>query len=185
MDETVFSWLFSFGQYPASKFFFIFGAKYLPYVMVALFLFLLFREKEWKKRFYFFGYAILATLLSRGIITEIVRFFISRERPFVALSLTPSVLYETTVSFPSGHAAFLFSLALVVWLIHRKWGITFLILAAFSSIARIGAGLHWPSDIAGGALLSAIVFFALYASVLSPKKFFLKDEKKEEQKNPA
>jgi undecaprenyl-diphosphatase len=66
-------------------------------------------------------------------------------------------------SFPSYHTAGVFVLALVVLFDWRKFGIILLVPAIIVGIARVFAGVHYPSDILGGILTALIsVFFINY-----------------------
>jgi undecaprenyl-diphosphatase len=99
-------------------------------------------------------HAAVAAVVSRFIITELIRLFYSRPRPFEALPDVIQLVDHTGGgSFPSGHAALAFSVAAAVSFYYPKTSILFF-LAAFSiGIGRIAAGLHWPSDILGGAIV--------------------------------
>lgn len=82
-----------------------------------------------------------------------------RERPTIH-----RILEETGYSFPSGHAMGAFSFyAAVAFLLWRhiptKWGRVLLILTAAGMILMIGlsrvyAGVHYPSDVLAGYLIS-------------------------------
>ena len=100
----------------------IFLASYLQYFLIVLAIILLFvKEKDWRRRLYVLSVFLLSAILSRGLITEIIRFFYHRVRPFLALNLTP-LIHDFRGSFPSGHMAFFFVLALSIFLLNKKWG---------------------------------------------------------------
>jgi undecaprenyl-diphosphatase len=93
-----------------------------------------------------------------------------RPRPFISHStqvLMPIIsgLRVTRVSFPSVHAYVVFAIATSVYLYgHRKLGTVLYGLAILVAIGRVGAGLHYPSDVIAGALLgigSAILAFLI------------------------
>ena len=132
----------------------IFLAQYLPYLIVLFAFFLLAKEKNWRQRIYFFCLAGLSVILARGVITEIIRFFYYRPRPFLALQFQ-SLLGNSDIagSFPSGHAAAYFALALAVFYINRKLGWWFLGAAFLVGLGRIFVGVHWPLDILAGAVI--------------------------------
>ena len=140
---------------------FIFFAQYLGYFLIIGFLVILFLEKDWRQRLYYSSFAVLSVVLSRGILTETIRFFFDRSRPFVVLNFEPLVSHAVTPALPSGHAAFYFALALAVLLINKKWGLIYLGFASLMGIARVIVGVHWPLDILAGALVAIVSFFVV------------------------
>jgi undecaprenyl-diphosphatase len=131
----------------------IFFAKYLGYFIVLVAVFFLIKERNWHQRIYFFALGGLSVILARGLITEIIRFFYYRPRPFLVLQIQPLINHDITGSFPSGHATAFFALALAIFYFNRKWGWRCLILALLIGLARIFVGVHWPLDILAGAII--------------------------------
>lgn len=141
----------------------IFFAKYLGYFLI-FFLFL-FLVKNFKRYWPMVLKAVGAAILARLVITEIIRWFWERPRPFVSHEVNLLLPHELTGSFPSGHAAFYFAIATVVFLYLKKvypassrrlWcgvGIFFFLASFLISIARVFCGIHWPSDILGGLVI--------------------------------
>jgi len=64
-------------------------------------------------------------------------------------------------SFPSAHAANWFAMATVAWLFYRRSGWFLFPLAAAVAFSRVYNGVHYPSDVAAGALLGAGYAIAL------------------------
>jgi membrane-associated phospholipid phosphatase len=65
-------------------------------------------------------------------------------------------------SFPSDHAAMFFSLALGVYLLWRPLGILLLLYTAiWICLPRLYLGLHYPTDLVGGAILGSASVFSL------------------------
>lgn len=133
----------------------VFLAQYLPYLLVIAFLILIYYEDGWRRRFYLFIEGTMAVIISRGLLTEVIRFFYHHPRPFDALGFTP-LIAESGSSFPSGHMTFFFALAIVVWYVNRRWGVWFLFASALVGVARIYVGVHWPLDILGGAAIGIL-----------------------------
>lgn len=144
----------------------IFLAQFLGYLLLAVFFILLFFKNDWKdkiSRKKIFLISFLSVIFSRLIFTELIRFFYPSNRPFIENIVNQLLFHETSYSFPSGHAAFYFALAISIFLFDKKWGAVFLILAAAISAARIMAGIHWPLDILGGLFVSfPAVFLSRY-----------------------
>ena len=65
--------------------------------------------KDWRKHISLALQMVAAVILSRGIITEIIRFFWHRSRPFVEQNFIPMISHADSASFPSGHATFFFA----------------------------------------------------------------------------
>jgi undecaprenyl-diphosphatase len=158
LDRTVFHFIYTFGNRNAFwNVLAIFFAAWLPYLLVLAFLVLVYYQKGWRRKVYLFSEAALAIILARGIVVETIHFFYHHPRPFIFYSFSP-LISESGWSFPSGHAAWFFALALTIWFANRTWGWWFFALAILMGIARVYVGVHWPMDIVGGAavgLLSA------------------------------
>lgn len=178
IDNSIFHFLFNLGQKIGADWLFIFFASYLPWLIVLVFLVLVFKEKNFRRMIYIFGISLLGIIISRGIITETIRYFFPRLRPFVALHLTP-MFVDTASSFPSGHASFLFVIALATFLISKKWGWILSAASFVVVISRVIAGVHWFSDIVGGAIIAGAVFALLYYLLLPPRKILPSEDKQE------
>ena len=140
-----------------------FLAAYSQYFLVVVFLLLLyFAVYSKQKKLYIFGVTTLSIIIARFGITEIIRFFYHRPRPFLALQinklLSSGWFYsDKEWSFPSGNSAFFFAMAMSIYLYNKKWGIGFFVAAILMNISRIIAGVHYPSDILGGVIVGILV----------------------------
>lgn len=110
-----------------------------------------------------------AALLTYGF-KDILKALVSRPRPYVFLSDTPSDLLtdsDAYASFPSGHAAMSFMTASFCTYIfsqgntsiESKWlmGITTFGIASATAILRVYAGVHNPFDVLAGAILGSCI----------------------------
>lgn len=157
----------------------VFLAEYLGYFLVLGIILFLIIEKNWRRRIYFFSLAAISVILARGIIVETIRFFYDRPRPFETLGIEPLILNNGAPSFPSGHAAFFFALALVVFFMNKKRGYWFFAGALLIGVARIFIGIHWPLDILAGAVAGLASAFAVKKIFSFSDAAFPEVEKKE------
>lgn len=100
----------------------VLAAQYLPYMIGLVFFGMVFSQKGWRSKAFLLLESIIAVILSRGIVTEAVRFFYYSPRPFEALHFQP-LIPESGSSLPSGHMAFFFALATVIYFYDKRWGI--------------------------------------------------------------
>ena len=143
----------------------VFLALYLPYLIPFILLVLVFcsaysRREKWELVLV----AAVSSIIARAGVTELIRYFYHRPRPFTALD-TPSLFTDTAWSFPSGHATFFFAMATAVYLYNKKWGIGFFIATILITMSRVIAGVHYPSDILDGAAIGILVAYATAAVV--------------------
>ena len=139
-----------------------FFASDLAYILIALFILLVaFSKHPLKKKAEVFIVVGVSSIIARFGVAELIRFFYHRPRPFVTLHVHQLVT-DSSWSFPSGHATFFFAMAMAIYLYDKKWGIGFFVAAALISVARVAAGVHYPSDILGGALIGALVAYLTF-----------------------
>lgn len=155
----------------------IFLADYLGYFLIIGFFWILWKEKNIRQRLRCFLFTGLVVILSRGILTEIIRFIYDRPRPFEVLNFTSLINHAVGRALPSGHAAFYFALSLAIlfcyshrhgYSFRRNPGWLFLVIAGLTAVSRVIAGVHWPLDIlAGLAVAFASVLVIKYLLVFS------------------
>ena len=104
--------------------------------------------------------AFMAIIMSGMILCNLLlKSLFERPRP----DLWEWLIHETSYSFPSGHATASMALAIVViaffW--HSKWKWLVVVTASLYvvgvSFSRLYLGVHYPSDIVGGWLLSITI----------------------------
>ena len=103
------------------------------------------------------------------------RFF--RPRPFLDNELTLLFYEPTDSSFPSNAAAVGFALATAVFVRHRRTGAALYALAALWGLARVYAGVHYPTDVIGGAVIgiaSGIAMTLLWRRLLAVPRAVLR-----------
>jgi undecaprenyl-diphosphatase len=150
----------------------VFAAVALPYILLPSIAAMLIKEKVPLLGFAEIG---ASTVLSRGVATEVIRVFWDRPRPFEILPFTPLLAHERGGAFPSGHVAFFAAIVFSSLIVLKKTsrrrgslsfsGAVFLSIVLLNGIARVAAGVHWPSDILGG-------FVVAFGSALLVSRFF-------------
>ena len=160
------------GQSPLLDRSILFFASDLAYLLVAIFIaFLFFSQYPRREKLQLFFVAAISSIIARYGVTELIRYFYYRPRPFIELSVN-QLLPHTASSFPSGHATFFFAMATAIYLYNKKWGIGFFIAATLITVSRVIAGIHYPSDIIGGAVIGVLVAYATFYVV---RKLVLRD----------
>ena len=149
----------------------IFSAKYLVWFIVAGALVKLFQKSNWgehfsawQNRFQTLALGLIAVILSRGIIANILHSFVESPRPFVALGIEPLFNHLAVNSLPSGHIALLMPIVLTLFLLSRRAGRWGMLLTLIVGLSRVASGIHWPSDIVTGILIG-LASFALVHSI--------------------
>jgi undecaprenyl-diphosphatase len=167
LDTKVFSWVngLAYKWYWLDFIGFLF-AKYFEYVL--LLVLLLFLVINFKKYWKMVLESLMAVVLARYVIAEIIRWLWFRPRPFVNNYVNLLMDYNPAESsFPSGHAVFYFALSTIVYYHNKKAGILFYLASFLIVLARVFVGIHWPSDILAGALIGIFIAWLI-------NKIFLK-----------
>lgn len=113
----------------------------------------LLRRKSW---------LLLVGLILNSTITDTLKNVIHRPRPFTTYPFIHNLVNVHTSSFPSGHTAEVFMLAISVSILFSqyKWARFFAwCWAVIIAYSRMDLGVHYPSDILGSILISCIVAF--------------------------
>ncbi|RJQ25273.1 phosphatase PAP2 family protein [Candidatus Parcubacteria bacterium] len=180
-DLGIFQFISEFANRSAlADWFVVVIAEYLPYLAGIIAIILWIRIPAWRERMRLFIIITFSLLIARGFIFEIIHYFYSRPRPFIALQITP-LFIETSYAFPSSHAIVLTILGCVVYMISKRWGIIFLLFACINALARIYSGVHWPTDSLGGIVIALIA--VVIAIKVFPKDSYLLPEKDSETDN--
>lgn len=88
-----------------------------------------------------------------------------RERPFADLPVHLLFYRPPDSSFPSNAAAVGMAVAMGVWLRDRSLAPPFVLLAAVLGLARVVAGVHYPSDVLAGALVGTAAALAAHGAL--------------------
>ena len=128
-----------------------------------LFIWLLTVIKEKKKAFL----VLILSTIAWGMADatgNLLKYIIERPRPFDSIDYIRLLVGKgTSYSFPSNHAMTSFAVATVLGYFHRYLRLPAFIIAIVVALSRIYVGVHYPSDVLGGAFLGiAIAFFVIY-----------------------
>lgn len=125
------------------------------WIIAALFLF--FSEKSRRA-----SIAVLLALLLTFLLNNLLlKNIFARTRPYEAveglLALIPA---PRDYSFPSGHTASSFAAAIsMYWNLPRLFGVCAVVLAVLIALSRLYVGVHYPTDVLGGAAGGAIAAY--------------------------
>ncbi len=102
----------------------------------------------------------LAVLVANTLIKGL-SFVYFRPRPFATESVKLLFYRPSVSSFPSVPIALVFCFAAGAWYVNRRLGIALVILGSLYGLSRVYAGVHYPFDIIGGALIGWGSVYAL------------------------
>lgn len=108
-----------------------------------------------QKKMYNFSLLFLSGIFS-WFIANILKSLLRINRPFIDLGFSPLRL-ESGFSFPSEHMTIFTAIATAMFLINKKAGFIFLIIAILIGLSRIIIGVHSPLDILGGLFVGGLV----------------------------
>lgn len=101
-----------------------------------------------------------ATNAARSLVVSlligfVLNLFFYRPRPFLTRRVGILIPSKMNSSFPSKHTTLAFAIATSFYLRDRILGSIMFILSALMGLSRIWVGHHYPSDIAGSALIGS------------------------------
>ena len=103
--------------------------------------------------------AAIGLLLSLLVNNLILKPLVHRTRPYEVLgglvNLAPP---PADASFPSGHAGASFAASTAMFPhLKRRWGVCLMVLAVLIALSRLYLGVHFPTDVAAGALIGVVL----------------------------
>ena len=105
-----------------------------------------------------YGAAIALAIVLTTVVGEFVlKPFVARPRPFLQYSdLTALIPPPSSFSFPSGHTGSSFAAATALFAMNRRAGLAAYVLAILIGFSRLYLCVHFPTDVAAGALLGIV-----------------------------
>jgi undecaprenyl-diphosphatase len=114
-------------------------------------------------------FSAIGSMVLGNLIVKALNLVLYRPRPFAFHTVTLLFYRPSDSSFPSNPASVGFSIATAVWLFNHRIGLLLYALATLFGLSRVVGGVHYPSDVLGGALIGSM------ASYLIVRKFRLLD----------
>ncbi len=135
----------------------VFFAEYLIYLF-AVMVVLLWFKRDLRKHVYL---AIVSAIVSRLIIVEVLKRLVNHPRPYEIVPGIHQILTDSEhgMSFPSGHAVILFSLAFAFYGTRYFWPAV--ILATLGSVSRVFVGVHFPLDILASVVIALLTVWLI------------------------
>lgn len=137
--------------------FFAVGVIWLEAALLAVFVLL-------DRRRYFAALTAFASAVAAWAVNQGIGLLWFRPRPFAELPGVHEIIGKSALdkSFPSDHSSFAFALAAAVFLVDRRWGSVFLVLAALIAVGRVYVGVHYPTDVIAGASVGIACAYAVH-----------------------
>ena len=118
---------------------------------------------------------LVGSTLIAGVVSAVLKVLVLRPRPFVdpaiigdSVTLSEAVLNNFLQSFPSGHTATAFALAMALSFLYRNGKPLFFVFAFLVGLQRIISQNHFPSDVIAGALVGVISAQAMLSILHRP-----------------
>lgn len=115
------------------------------------------------------GISCATALICEAVIVVILKNVVQRSRP---IWLDPGIHMLVKIpkdySFPSGHSAASFSVAVSIFLYNKKWGTVAIIGAALIAVSRMYLFVHFPTDVLAGTIIG--IAMALICGYLVKKR---------------
>ncbi|MCI8327717.1 MAG: phosphatase PAP2 family protein [Lachnospiraceae bacterium] len=162
MDASILLWIQEYLRTPWLSAFFRqitkLGNAGIFWILAAIFFLCFTRTRK-------IGIEASASLLLSFLINNVfLKNVVARIRPYeVVDGLHRLIEKQSDFSFPSGHTASSFAVAVILYLeLPKKYGVPFMILAVLISFSRLYLGVHYPSDVLAGAVSGSLIAWSVH-----------------------
>lgn len=100
---------------------------------------------------------MIVVLVVTTILTQLIKIFVMRPRPYTELSNLILLDLGTDYSFPSGHTSTSTAMAYVLSCEYKRW--ILMLIPVIVGFSRLYIGVHYPSDVLGGFLLGLVIAY--------------------------
>ena len=88
---------------------------------------------------------------------------INAKRPYELYGFKPLINKNTKgLSFPSRHVFSIFVIGGSIWVINKILGTVILVMGLFLAVIRVITGVHFPKDVAAGAVIGFVCSMAMF-----------------------
>jgi len=170
IDKSIFLFINNYCSNAVFDVFFmtITEAKFWIIPSIAAMIFFIKHEK--KKAVVILGLAVITVAISDPVSSQILKPIFRRYRPchpeFFIQGGNFLAGMRTSLSFPSSHSMNIFAQAALFSCFYPSKAPIFYSFASLIGISRIYVGVHYPSDIVGGAFFGIITAYSVYAAFL-------------------
>lgn len=110
--------------------------------------------KKTRKHGILYSLALIFNLLLTNLV---LKNLFMRPRPYAVIDgLTILINPPHGYSFPSGHTSAAFCLAMILFFINKRASVVAFVFAVLMGFSRMYTGVHYPSDVLGGALVGVV-----------------------------
>jgi len=170
------TWLFNIGTYIS----YLANGAYVKLWLAICFIIIIIIDHDINKRWTLHLLYICISMSVAIIIADGLKYFLGRYRPIMLFQHNLYGLHFfsskwTLNSTPSGHTVRAFSLLTAASLLHKRFTVIFLSVAALIGASRVAVTAHYPSDVLFGA------FIGIFAAIWTYKYFFINEDNCQEK----